>query len=307
MYGNELDEAFKTTTKSLNIKKKRQEISLFRALIDAIGLTSFLSSGIKVVVDEIHQQYGTFNISNRYVKGGKLGAKRELGDLIFITYSNKKNCAKISYMQCKHYHRLSKTNFQYFYGDNFQYYLISKRPTIIKTKNTLLKKNPNFFKNARLSSVTSYGIFYQTKHRFDMAYYNSNSIDITGILFNKSKNSKISFIGKAGRIIGKGINSDVDGEENLIGFGNSLESMSIGEFIYLEEHSIIVEDYPDAPESFKALELEMLNYKSNIRSQDIDVQRGRKPAVFIDVDNLKFNKNIQDAYDLYYETSDEFI
>lgn len=137
------------------------EVSLFRKM------SRILSKKYNVLfVEETHQQYVEFQ---SIAVGTKV--KRELSDIWIVLFSPKRKETRMTFLQAKYHRRLLDISDTTFYGDYFQYELLSQR--LILT-NVIGKRHLfplDILSFSCCSSVASYGIFYiDNAHQIDMAY-----------------------------------------------------------------------------------------------------------------------------------------
>jgi hypothetical protein len=295
MLGLLLSTVFQSISSKIPLNNKGHEIALFRALSNSSLFLSTKTPAVHLASSIIHQQYCWFDVDASFYFRGYLNAQREIGDILIVTYSPKMKTSKITFMQCKHYHKLMKTGFKSFKGDNFQYYLMCERPFIKRTKNVILSARPDLFSSAVIPSVTSYGVFYNATKHYDMAYYNSSKLDITGKIFtSKSVSCDIDFNGKFGNINRHFPLGDVDGEQSVIGFGDRLENLNIGTIIDSGMLKLLIAEYPTAPMSFIAMELDDGDRNKRNKDENMINRFSYKTAVFINVDEIKKINDIAD-------------
>lgn len=298
MFGTHLSVAFRATSKHISVSKGK-EVPLFRAFIDAFDALYIMGLDVNVISSEIHRVFGFFDVDTSFYTGGLKDVKREIGDLLLIMYSKKKSVAKISFIQCKHHHSLSVVPPSIFKGDIFQFYLMSKRPIVNSCRHPLLNRYPDFYHNALIPSVTSYGVFYKSKTNFEFAYFNSEHLSITGIPFTIKKYPQhILFTGTYSYVNKSYPFGDVNGTKDIKEFGDSIEKLNIGTIINNNTKKVINRIYPNSPETFKNLELDDNLDVTDRRNFDIIIQQ-TKTVVFINIDNIPLDVKNESEYDLY--------
>ena len=288
MFGTHLSAAFIVASSHISMSG-RKEIPLFNALVASFSSLSSMGLDITVLSPIIHKVYGNFDVDKSYFTGGLLNKKREIGDLVLVMYSKKKQSGKITFIQCKHHKSLSIVPPSVFKGENLQFYLMNKRPIVYKCKYPMLDLNPTLFQKATIPSVTSYGIFYDFKGKHEFAYYSSDHLIISGVPFTAiRKTQSITFTGSYCHVDPSYPLGDVNGTRDMIEFGDHIEKLNIGTILGSGLQNMIKIIHPNAPASFKSLEFEFRNDEPSIRNDLL----AKKPIIFINVDNLTESKNI---------------
>lgn len=221
-------------------------------------------------------------------RDGKL--TRELCDLAIISYSSKKNEARITFLQNKkQLNYLKRRNFKAEMG---QVELLSKRPEI-KGVNKF-KPHKLLLKEALLPSIGSYGVFYTNLSKVHMYYSVAKYIEQVRPS-SKGMNLKVKSKGICNNI--KSISSsygefeELEACETIADFGNALLNMRIGSpiaFISDTGKACIynwIKDIHNKKENNEVLTelLEMLSGKDNIWT-DTDVDMDEMSVLIIKVD-----------------------
>lgn len=298
MLGYHLNKFFIVESASISSPTLKHEIGLFRALINSFEALKMVSSNVVVTSNEVHQQYCYFDVDPTFYVGGLYDVKREIGDVVIIAYSPTRQISKITFVQCKHDQNIIKSSFKSFKGDIFQYYLMVNRPYIKRTKNPILTNTKDLFQHALIPSITSYGVFYHNGSNYDMAYLNSKYLNQHGTPFgHKASPQRIDFLGIYSKIDKVSTFYDTQGEENIINFGDSIESMKIGTPITINLHKTLIRLFPNAPDSFKNLSIMFDNINDN--DNFIMDNLSTKTTVFINVDTIEQKPFSDDQYHLY--------
>jgi hypothetical protein len=285
MLGPMLRSAFSITTKGIPLSKSRKEVPLFRALINAFSLLTACGVDTNVILEEIHQVYGWFDVDPAFFAGKCDKRYREIGDIFLVMYSPKKKLCKITFNQCKHDPMMSSSVPCDFKGDCLQYYVIKERPVLLKCKHKVLAHHLSLLHAARIPSVTSYGVFHNSGKNHEFAYFSSEHLNIgtSTPLSAKTKEITISFTGSAGSIDTTYPYGDLNAALDITSFGNHVEALHIGTPIGTTTKDIIIRAYPQAPTSFIQLQLD---YSSDDERNDVGNDLSSKPVVFINVDSF---------------------
>ena len=202
------------------------EIQLVRNLQNAFVLLSKTKYSYYVDVIHGYKSFVDFKNKSNFVSSISIGAQvtRELGDMMYIVYSNKRQELRISFMQNKK--NLNEKN-DYFSADLMQLHLLKDRLRILDFLNWDPHPDNDVLLNARLPSVSSYGLFYKDKSNYNMSYFPADLIyprKTTG----KSIVRKVKYNGAFSQIRTNNGVCETCGETNLIDFANSLVNMQIG-------------------------------------------------------------------------------
>ena len=146
------------------------EINLFRAM-----MAYFAQNNTNTLIQEHHKHIVSFNCydpNNRLTVFNNV--RKEISDLLIITYSVQTKTARATFLQAKYSKHLLLQPFR-FRGDVFQWFLLSQRPQI--QDNNAKPLPPDILRLALLNSIGSFGVFYQNKGCIDFAFSTANSID----------------------------------------------------------------------------------------------------------------------------------
>lgn len=142
-----------------------REVDLFEQML--LDLKRYY--GATVVAEKTHQHYVTFDAVHP-ITTAHINLRREISDLLIIVYSPKRHIARATFLQAKVARngcglKGAKFNFN---GEYFQYYLLSQRP-IFRCASCGFPYD--ILRNAYLSSIGSYGVFYKDANsNVDFAY-----------------------------------------------------------------------------------------------------------------------------------------
>lgn len=176
--------------KELNLRLKGKpinEIILFRE-IHSILNTKFNS----ILIEEAHQHKISYKSKalNNFIK-------REISDLLIITFSIKMKKAKMTFLQAKYKREKTLNGKEFsFKGDFFQYELLATRPTI--TNHSAKFNFPsNILSFSNFDSIGSFGVFYNdTKGRLDMAYAVAKDLSVKKKVTSKKQSSRTLYFPK---------------------------------------------------------------------------------------------------------------
>ena len=132
-----------------------REVDLFEQML--LDLKHYY--GATVVAKKTHQHYVTFDAVHP-ISSAQINIRREISDLLIVVYSPSRHIARATFLQAKVARNgcgLNGAKFN-FDGQYFQYYLLSKRP-MFRCANCGFPYD--VLRNAYLSSIGSYGIFYK--------------------------------------------------------------------------------------------------------------------------------------------------
>lgn len=163
----------------LNSNVKIGEVELFRSMINyfkGVCPSYYYVPGrleANATAQEIHGRKGIVEF-DAFVGGivtkGSI-KRRELADLILITFSPQKRKVKISFIQAKYERKHGLKNNKFSFNlDYFQYYLLNVRPRI---KDLSIFRWPEWIIShpCYTDDVTSYGVFYKDSNgKYDFAY-----------------------------------------------------------------------------------------------------------------------------------------
>lgn len=149
------------------------EIDLFRKM------STILSSQYNVTfIGETHQQY----IKYKSAQVGKI-VRREISDLWIISFSPTKQKARMTFLQAKYHRANLNSRLKKFYGDFFQFELLSQRPTLINIVGKRFNFPLDILSFSCCSSVCSYGVFFiDSKKKIDLAYCSAKYLKTTSAL-----------------------------------------------------------------------------------------------------------------------------
>lgn len=156
------------------------EIDLFRKM------SSILSSKYNVTfIEETHQQYVEY-------KSAQIGqiARREISDLWIISFSPTKQKARMTFLQAKYHRANLNQHLPTFYGDFFQFELLSQRPILTNVVGQKYNFPLDILSFSCCSSVGSYGVFFiDSNKQIDLAYCSAEYLSTTSSLptFYKQK------------------------------------------------------------------------------------------------------------------------
>jgi len=158
--------------KELNLRLKGKpinEIIIFRE-IQSILSRRFNS----ILIEETHQNKISYKSKalNNFIK-------REISDLLIITFSIKMKKAKMMFLQAKYERKKAPNDKQFsFKGDFFQYELLATRPTITN-HSTRFNFPRDILSFSNFDSIGSFGVFYKdTNQDIDMAYATAKDLSI---------------------------------------------------------------------------------------------------------------------------------
>lgn len=202
------------------------EVVLFTKLQDAF---INLSSGkYHYAIDIIHGatsmvgfQYNTSWISS-LTRGSTV--TRELSDMMFIVFSNRKNQIRLMYMQNKKGQTLCK-----FKAELLQLHLLKNRCEITSpTLPSCVFGDRRILRDALLPSVASYGVFFEDNSTIDMAYYPASNINLSTKIGKCPQRIAKFNPQKFGVIKATGFYDESQGEADLTHFADALIRMEIG-------------------------------------------------------------------------------
>ena len=124
---------------------------------------------------ETHKHIVEFNCVNSTNQNTFQNVRKEISDLLIISFSPQRQLVKATFLQAK----LKKTGFNRplnFRGDVFQYFLLSQRPQIVD--NNAMSYPYDILSTALYDSICSYGIFYKNNNLFDFSYSTACDINI---------------------------------------------------------------------------------------------------------------------------------
>lgn len=140
--------------------KKKNEVNLFRALSSALNTDRSYSCYSK----EIHGGYNSVNFNSKYF----YSIRRELGDLLLLTFDNLKKEIRICILQAK-YEKKEKKPLKKFKSDFFQWDLLLNKYDVKSVGKIIFPKNILNFQN-QYKTISSFGIFYIDNNKPDMIY-----------------------------------------------------------------------------------------------------------------------------------------
>ena len=231
-FGDDLSNEFLNLTKNIF----SNEVSLFTKLQDAfINLSNYYSNKYEINIIHGNKSFVEFKFNSSWVFSIAFGSKmtKELADMMFIVFSEKKNEIRITYMQNKKGNSSNK-----FFADLGQLHLLSAREEILSIPlPSCLFGDKLFLFNATLQSVGSYGIFYLDNRNIEMSYFPADLI--TPI--NSSKKSMTRLVEYNTKNFNQtrrnGNDEESTGEETLKQFGDKLIGMKIGTPVKPDDNS----------------------------------------------------------------------
>lgn len=211
-----LEKEFKTLTKGL----PPDEISLFQQLTFAFERLS-KDFTIDVLHGSKHQV--EFQSGQPWAHKSKL-ARCELCDLMIVAFRTNPFNARLTFLQNKS-ERISGQLPLTFEADMFQWELLASRPEIQGVNSFNPPKN--LLKDALLSSVGTFGVFYQdTNNDFNMTY---STADILGpIRIGTSKKRRLYYKGTRGQIRAVSGYNEITSCSTLADFAHQLSQLRIG-------------------------------------------------------------------------------
>lgn len=134
-----------------------------------------------------HQYYVRFDCIDTRTNTRYQNKRCEISDLFIITFSPGMQKVKATFLQAK----FSKKDFRLpfsFYGDAFQYFLLSQRPNITDNHNPSFPQD--ILSNAQRDSIGSFGVFY---HKSNMEFSFSVASEIQIISPRMVKGAKLQY------------------------------------------------------------------------------------------------------------------
>jgi hypothetical protein len=142
-------------------------------------MSSILSSKYDVAfIDETHRHYVKYHSE----QVGRV-AKREISDLLIISFSPTKQKARMTFLQAKYHRANLNQSHTTFKGDFFQFELLSKRPMLINCSGNKFNFPLDILSFSCCSSVGSYGVFFIDRNKqVDLAYCTAKYLTTTSSL-----------------------------------------------------------------------------------------------------------------------------
>lgn len=242
----------------IQIQNPREE-DFFRAMLQYFKTQYPMATWIR----ETHKHIVSFNCINHISHTNFNNVRKEISDLLIISFSPQRQLVKATFLQAK----LKKDIFQRplnFRGDAFQYFLLSHRPQIIDQN--AIGYPQNILSAALYESIGSFGIFYTDNNFYDFSY--STARDIVIASRKPVKYSAYIRKMKFQNIQNVRINQNRDVEARTIyganNFENSLINMEIGSPIPIRTTQIILSPYSQDPTVrtlFQTMNIEIDNFQ----------------------------------------------
>ncbi len=149
------------------------EIDLFRKM------SSILSLKYNVTfIGETHQQYVEYHSA----QVGQI-VRKEISDLWIISFSPTKQKARMTFLQAKYHRANLNRHLATFYGDFFQFELLSQRPTLTNVVGQRFNFPLDILSFSCCSSIGSYGVFFiDSKKQIDLTYCSAQYLTTTSTL-----------------------------------------------------------------------------------------------------------------------------